>query len=350
MENLGFRCGLTLQDEVQAPGPRVAFQAQSSLSREELSQKPSARVVQPNPGFISTGTTGTTGLLQDCLQKSFKSAPTIQQLSPAPSRRACPGSGHHTSLSALHHPCQSSTQIYEAEQHLRSHLAHYFNQHAAPPSRPTSGHHSCPLLPQHRHSCGSVKPDSSVKLPSRSSSYEKSSVFSKSASSSKAASPMASPHLSPCPSPCPSLVIPAGPRCGPDRPCSPALPHRVMVADVNRLSADCRPQQRGMKLSNSSGCSLDSRRTWRTKVKGAPSSSPEEQNVLKHTQPLIERFCFEETSPGSCFPTVVSLVELPEAPSLLMVGVFVLSVQACSPPWWLHEDANAAAEGKDLNI
>ncbi|XP_029685463.1 whirlin-like isoform X2 [Takifugu rubripes] len=235
--------------EVQATGPRVAFQAQNSLSREELSQRPSARVVQPNPGLISTGTTGTTGLLQDCLQKSFKSVPTVQQLSPAPSRRACPGSSYHTSLSALHHPCQSSTQIYEAEQHIHSHLAHYFSQHAAPPSRPTSGHHSCPLLLQHRHSCGSVKPDSSVKLPSRSSSYEKSSIFSKSASSSKAASPMASPHLSPCPSPCPSLVIPAGPRWGPDRPCSPALPHRVLVADVNRLSADCRPQQRGGTLS-----------------------------------------------------------------------------------------------------
>lgn len=232
---------------MQASGPRV------SLSREELSQKPSARVVQPDPSLICTGTTGTTG--QDCLQQSFKSVPSIQQLSPAPPRRACPGSSYHTSLSALHHPCQSSTQIYEAEQHIHSHLAHYFNQHAAPPSRPTSGHHSCPLLLQHRHSCGSVKPESSGKLPSRSSSYEKSSIFSKSASSSKAASPMASPHLSPCPSPCPSLVIPAGPRWGPDRPCSPALPHRVIVADVNRLSADCRPQQRGMKFIDSPGCS-----------------------------------------------------------------------------------------------
>lgn len=331
---------------MQASGPRAAFQAQNSLSREELSQKPSARVVQPNPSLISTGTTGTTGL------KSFNSVPTIQQLSPAPSRHACPGSSYHTSLSALHHPCQSSTQIYEAEQHIHSHLAHYFNQHAAPPSRPTSGHHSCPLLLQYRHSCGSVKPDSSVKLPSRSSSYEKSSIFSKSASSSKAASPMASPHLSPCPSPCPSLVIPAGPRCGPDRPCSPALPHRVVVADVNRLSADCRAQQRGMKFIDSSGCSyvsLDSRRclklrrSLRIRMHSRPALR-NRSNVLKHTQPINDRFCFEEMSPGRRFSSIVSLMELPEAPSLLMVGVFVLSVQACSPPWWLHEDANAAAE------
>lgn len=258
MENLSFRCGLPLQDEAQASGPRAALQAQNRLSREELSQKPSARVLQPSPSLLSTCTTGTTALLQDCLQNPFKSVPTIQQLSPPPSHRTCPGSSYHASLSALHHPCESATQFYEAEQHMHSHLAHHFSQRAAPPSRPTSGHHSCPLLLQHRHSCGSVKPDSSVKLPSRSSSYEKSSIFSKSASSSKAASPMASPHLSPCPSPCPSLVIPAGPRCGADRPCSPALPHRVVVADVNRLSADCRPQQRGRKFTDSSGCSLKS--------------------------------------------------------------------------------------------
>lgn len=191
-------------------------------------------MLQLSPSLLTTGPSGS---LQDCLQKS-----------PPPNHRACPSPGpgysYHPPLGPLH---QSSPQFCEAEQHFHAHLSHHLSQHAARPSRPTSGPHGCPLLLQHRHSSGSVKPDSSVKLSSRSSSYEKSSIFSKSASSSKAASPMASPHLSPCPSPCPSLIIPAAPRYGPDRPCSPALTHRVMVADTNRLSADCRAQQRGMQ-------------------------------------------------------------------------------------------------------
>lgn len=57
---------------------------------------------------------------------------------------------------------------------------------------------------------------------------------------------MASPHLSPCASPCPALVTPPAP--SPDPPCSPSLGHQVIV-DGNRLTADCRNQQRGGTLS-----------------------------------------------------------------------------------------------------
>ncbi|XP_076587084.1 whirlin isoform X1 [Chaetodon auriga] len=236
-------------DEMQASGEspppfRAApLQAQSRLSREkDLNWKPSARLVQPGSNLLFTGPTR---LLQDCLHKSLKSLPAIHQPSPV--------SGHHTSLNALHHSCQSSLQLSDSEQHNHPHFAHHFHHHSAHHSRPSSGHHTCPGFLHHRDSSSSAKPEASVKLSSRSSSYEKSAILSKSASSSKAASPMPSPHPSPrpspCPSPCPSVITPAAPPCSPDRPCSPALAQKVIITDMNRLSADSRPQQRGATLS-----------------------------------------------------------------------------------------------------
>lgn len=230
-----------MQASGESPPPfRAApLQAQSRPSREkDLNWKPSARLVQPGSSLLFTGPTR---LLQDCLHKSLKSLPAIHQPSPA--------SAHHTSLNALHHTCQSSLQLSDSEQHNHPHFAHHFHHHAAHHSRPSSGHHTCPGFLHHRDSSSSAKPEASVKLSSRSSSYEKSAILSKSAASSKAASPMPSPHPSPrpspCPSPCPSLITPAAPPCSPDRPCSPALTQKVIITDMNRLSADSRPQQRG---------------------------------------------------------------------------------------------------------
>ncbi|XP_069022218.1 LOW QUALITY PROTEIN: whirlin [Embiotoca jacksoni] len=230
----------SLQASAESPPPFRAPPLQSRPSRErELSRKPSARLVQPGSGLLFTGPTR---LLQDCLHKSLKSLPTVHQ-PPA-------GSAHHTSLNALHHTCQSALQLSDSEHHNYPHFGHHVHHHAAHLSRPTSGHHTCPGFLHHRDS---VKPELSVKLSSRSSSYEKSSILSRSASSSKAPSPMLSPHPtphpSPCPSPCPSLITPAAPPCSPDRPCSPALLQKVLVTDMNRLSADSRPQQRGATLS-----------------------------------------------------------------------------------------------------
>ncbi|XP_051278245.1 whirlin isoform X3 [Dicentrarchus labrax] len=239
--------------EMQASGesPPPFRAAQSRPSREkELNRKPSARLVQPGSSLLFTGPTR---LLQDCLNKSLKSLPTIHQPSPASAHHTCTSASHHTSLNALHHTCQSSLQLSDSEHHNHPHFAHHFHHHAAHHSRPSSGHHTCPGFLHHRDSSSSAKPEASVKLSSRSSSYEKSSILSKSASSSKAASPMASPHPSPrpspCPSPCPSLITPAAPPCSPDRPCSPALAQKVIITDMNRLSADSRPQQRGATLS-----------------------------------------------------------------------------------------------------
>ncbi|XP_033474415.2 whirlin isoform X1 [Epinephelus lanceolatus] len=243
-------------DEMQASGESPKFfraaplQAQNRPPREkELSRKPSARRVQPGSSLLFSGPTR---LLQDCLHKSLKSLPTIQQPSPTSAHHTCAGATYHTSLNALHHTCQSSPQLSDSEHHNHLHFAHHFHPHAAH-SRPSSGHHTCPGFLHHRDSSGSAKPEASVKLTCRSSSYEKSSILSKSASSSKAASPIPSPHLSPhpspCPSPCPSLITPAAPPCSPDQPGSPALTQKVIITDMNRLSADSRPQQRGATLS-----------------------------------------------------------------------------------------------------
>ncbi|XP_029295470.1 whirlin isoform X2 [Cottoperca gobio] len=227
------------------------LQAPSRLSREkELSRKPSARRVQLGSSPLFTGPTR---LLQDCLHKSLKSLPTTHQSSPPSAHHTCAGASHHTSLNTLHHTCQSSLQLSDSEHHNHPHFAHPFHHHAAQNSRQSSGHHTCPGFLHHRESSSSAKPEASVKLAFRSSSCEKSSFLSKSASSSKAASPMQSPHPSPhpspCPSPCPSLFTPAAPLCSPDRPCSPALMQKVIITDMNRLSADSRTQQRGATLS-----------------------------------------------------------------------------------------------------
>ncbi|XP_030000296.1 whirlin [Sphaeramia orbicularis] len=246
-----------MQASVESPPPcrSVALQPQNRPSRDkELNRKPSTRMVQPGSGLHFTGPTR---LLQDCLHRSLKSLPTSHQPSPAaspiPGHHTCTGTAHHTSFNALHHTCQSSLQLSDSEHHAHPHLAHHFHHHAGHHSRPSSGHHTCPGFLHHRDSSSSMKVETSVKLASRSSSYEKSSILSKSGSSSKAGSPMPSPHPSPhpspCPSPCPSLITPAAPPCSPDRPCSPALSQKVMVTDMNRLSADSRPQQRGATLS-----------------------------------------------------------------------------------------------------
>ncbi|XP_041855507.1 whirlin-like [Melanotaenia boesemani] len=174
-----------------------------------------------------------------------KSPPSVS------THHSCVGAIHHTSLNALHHSCQSSPQLSDSDP--LNHFTQYAHHHAPLYNQPGSGHHTCPGFLHHRDSSMSAKPEASVKLSSRSSSYEKSSIFSKSTSSSKAASPMPSPHPSPhpspCPSPCPSLITSAAPSCSPDRPCSPALTQKVTITDMNRLSADSRPQQRGATLS-----------------------------------------------------------------------------------------------------
>ncbi|XP_071379874.1 whirlin-like [Centroberyx affinis] len=260
-----------VQSSCESPPPfrPAPPQAQSRPSREEASRRPSARLVQQGSGLLFTGPTR---LLQDCLHKSFKSLPATHQLSsPSAPHHACPNAGHHTSLGSLRHACQSSLQLSAADPHRSPHLAHrhlHHHQHHHH-GRPGSGHHTCPGFLHHRDPSGPSKAEASVKLSSRSGSYEKSSVLSKSASSSKAPSPMPSPHPSPhpspCPSPCPSLIMPAAPPCSPDRPCSPSLNQKAAMADMNRLSADSRPQQRatlsqlsdsGQTLSEDSGVDI----------------------------------------------------------------------------------------------
>ncbi|XP_030273110.1 whirlin [Sparus aurata] len=242
-----------MRASAESPPPfrAVPLQAQSRLSREkELNRKPAARLVQPGSSLLFTSPTR---LLHDCLHKSLKSLPTINPPSPASVHHTCTGATLHTSLNALHHTCQSSLQLSNSEQPNHPHYAHHFHHQAAHHSRPSSGHHTCPGFLHHRDSSSSAKPEAFIKLSSRSSSYEKSSILSKSAGSSKAASPMPSPypspHPSPCASPCPTLITPAAPPCSPDRPCSPALTQKVIITDMNRLSADSRPQQRGATLS-----------------------------------------------------------------------------------------------------
>lgn len=207
-----------------------------SVRDTDTNWKPSSHLVQPSSNQLFSGPTW---LLQDCLHKSIKTLPSIHQPLPA--------SNHHTSLNVLHHTCQTPLQRYESE-HIESQFAHHFYHHLGNHRQPSSGHHTCPGFLHHRDSSSSVKPEAAVKLSSRSSSYEKSSV-SKSASSSKAASPMPSPYPSSCPSPCPSpcssLIIPATPPCSPDQTCPPPLNQKFIIADTNRLSADSRPQQKG---------------------------------------------------------------------------------------------------------
>ncbi|XP_068455043.1 whirlin [Clinocottus analis] len=248
---------LPATDEMQAsdessPFSKTAlFLAQSQPSKEkEHNQKPSTQRLQPGLLF-----TGPTWLLQDCLHKSLKALPSTQPPSPVSAHRTCSGASHHASLNALHHTCQSSLQLSKTEHQNSPHFAHHFHDHAANHSRAGSGHRTCPgFLYQ---SSSSAKPEASVQLASRSSSYEKSCYLSKSASSSKAASPMQSPHpsphLTPCPSPCPSrrpaFITSTAPPCSADQPCSPAFTRKAITTDMNRLSADSTQQQRGATLS-----------------------------------------------------------------------------------------------------
>ena len=238
-----------MQASVESPLPSrgAPLQAQSRLSREmELSRKPSARLVQPGSSLLFTGPTQ---LLPECLHKSLKSLPSTHQTSfSASAHHTGPGASHHTSLNALHHSCQTFFPLSDPENLNHPNFAHHFYNHPAHHNRPSSGHHTCPGFLHHRDSSSSAKLQGSIKLSSRSSSYEKSSILSKSASSSKAASPMPSPHPSPCPSPCPSLITPAAPPCSPDQQCSHALTQKVIITDMNRLCADSRPQQRGTQI------------------------------------------------------------------------------------------------------
>ncbi|XP_026176745.1 whirlin-like, partial [Mastacembelus armatus] len=232
----------------------ASFQAQSRQSR---SRKPSAQLVQPGSSLLFTGPTQ---LLQDCLHKSLKSPPTIHQPAPVSAHYTCTGASHHTSLNALHHTCQNSFQVSDSEQPKHHHFHHHFHHHPAHYNRASSGHHTCPGFLHHQDSSSSARPETSVKLSSRSSSYEKSSILSKSVSSSKAASPMSSPHpsrhSSPCPSSCPSLITPAAPPCIPDRTCSPAHTQKVIVTDMIRLSADSRPRGATLSQLSDSGQTL----------------------------------------------------------------------------------------------
>ncbi|XP_047237183.1 whirlin isoform X5 [Girardinichthys multiradiatus] len=242
------------KDEMKSSPPpfrATSIPAQNILTREkELSQQPSAQLLQPSS---SVPLPGPTRLLQECLQKSFKSLPICQQPSLTSAQHACAATKHHTTHNALHHTCHSTPHLSDSEQDIHPHFTQHVYQHAGHYSRPSSGHHTCPGFLHHRDSSISVKPEAAVKLSSRSSSYEKSAVLLKSASSSKAASPVPSPHPSPhpspCPSPCPSHMIPTALSCSPDRPCSPALTHKIIITDMNRLSADSRQQQRGATLS-----------------------------------------------------------------------------------------------------
>ncbi|XP_004558668.1 whirlin isoform X2 [Maylandia zebra] len=230
------------------PFRAASVQAQRRpFPEKEFNCKPSAKVVQPISCLLVTGPTH---LLQDCPHKPIKSLPTSQhQPKPASPHHACPGPTHYTSLNSLQHTCQNSFQLSDSEHHNNPHFDYHVHHH----SQPISGHHTCPGFLHYRDLPSSAKPEASIKFSSRSSSYEKSSVLSMSASSSKAATPLPSPqpshHPSPCPSPCPSLITPAAPSFSADQRCSPALTQKVIVTEMNRLSADARPQQRGATLS-----------------------------------------------------------------------------------------------------
>lgn len=237
---LSFNSQNELQASGDSPPPLMAsaLQVQNGLSNEN---EPLAQFLQPSSSVIVTDASR---FLQDCLHKSLKSLPTTHQSSLSSAHFTCAGSCHHTSFNALHNNCQCFFQLSDPK-----HIKHtrYFHHHSAHHNRPSSGHHTCPGFLHHRDSSSSAKLEEYLKLSSRSNSYEKSSILSKSALSSKAGSPMTSPHASPCPSPCPSLITLADRPY--DRQCSPALKKKVMVTDMNRLSADSRPQQRGKSVS-----------------------------------------------------------------------------------------------------
>ncbi|KAM6943914.1 whirlin [Lycodopsis pacificus] len=301
-------------DERQASNESPPFfrtaplQAQTKPSKEkEHSRKPSARRLQPRSSLLFTGPTW---LLQECLHKSFKALPTTHQPSPVSAYHTCSGASHHASLNALHHTCQSSLQLSKSEHQNHPHFAHHFHHHAAHHSQPSSGHHTCPGFLHHRDSSSSAKPEASVKLAS--SSYEKSTYLSKSASSSKAASPMQSrhpsPHLSPCPSPCPSLITPTAPPWSLDRPCSPALTQNVIITNMNRLSADSTQQQRGSTLSQlsdsgqtlSEDSGVDIAEAGGLSKHGSPRPSKNQQGTLEQpgTHALLPGTRQQTGSPG----------------------------------------------------
>uniref|UniRef100_A0AAV2MPI8 PDZ domain-containing protein n=1 Tax=Knipowitschia caucasica TaxID=637954 RepID=A0AAV2MPI8_KNICA len=217
-ENLNALHNMVLEDMQVRQSPPL-FRPPSRCGREKTS---SARLVQIGPNR----------LLQDCLHKSMRPSSPRGCPEPHASSHACPGPhtsphtgpGHHASLSAL---CpQPETLPHHCHPHL---------------GRPPSGNR-CSLF-VHSNSA-----PAKAEAYSRSSSYEKSCVSSRSGCSSKGVSPLASPHPSPCASPCPALVTTTPSHCSPDAPCSPALAHRV-ITNGNRLTADCRTQQRGGTLS-----------------------------------------------------------------------------------------------------
>ncbi|KAM9811055.1 whirlin-like [Neosynchiropus ocellatus] len=161
---------------------------------------------------------GPTQLVQGCLTKSRRA------VNPPP-----PVSSHHTSLNTLHHGCLSPLQVTDTG--LNPHLAHSLHQL----NQPGAGHHwDCNRF---------ARPGTTVRLSSRSSSYEKSSKWSP--SSSKGTSPMASPrllpHPSPCTSPCPSIIRMAAAPSAPDELNSPNKTQTMLCADVG-------PQPRGATL------------------------------------------------------------------------------------------------------
>ncbi|KAM8866036.1 whirlin-like isoform 1-T1 [Synchiropus picturatus] len=167
---------------------------------------------------MSKAAKGPSQFVQGCLTKSRRA------VNPPP-----PVCSHHTSLNTLHHGCLSPLQVTDTG--LNPHLAHSLHQL----NQPSAGHHwDCNRF---------ARPGTSVKLSSRSSSYEKSSKWSP--SSSKGTSPMASPrllpHPSPCTSPCPSIIRMAVAPSAPDELNSP-------INTQNMLCTDVGPQPRGATL------------------------------------------------------------------------------------------------------
>ncbi|XP_056135488.1 whirlin-like [Lampris incognitus] len=272
----------------------------SRASRErELTRRPSSRFAKPSTSLVFTGPTR---LHQDCLYKSLKSLPTSQQS--ASICRTCADMGHHASLNSLHHVCHSSQQpsTLEHHPHLYTHQ-HHPHQHPTHQNRPSSGHHTCPGFLHRWELSGPPKPEASIKFSSRSFSYEKPSVSAKSAPTSKTVSPRLSPHPSPhpspCPSPCPSLIMSAPPPCSPEPPCSPSLNQNAHMANMNRLSADSRPQTQqratlsqlsdsGQTLSEDSG--VDIAEAGGLSKDGSPRPSKSQQGHMEppgaHTNTL----------------------------------------------------------------
>ncbi|KAG7281464.1 hypothetical protein CRUP_012407 [Coryphaenoides rupestris] len=262
-----------------------------------LTRRPSSR--RGRPGSASSLIfKGPTRLLQDCLQRSLKALPSSNPApvptptpTPTPATQksspvmatvgelsycVCPGPGLTRLLPdpslpgpLVAHTSHSNPQLHlasELEQHHLHHLYHYQPHYPYPypypyPSAPYQAGppgvavQTCPGFLHHRDPSSSPTREP-MTAALRSASYERPPTSSsscvppaKSASSSKTASPMPSPRPSPCPSPCPSVVMATPPPRSPDRACSPALLQRGMAVDLNLLSAECRPQQRGATLS-----------------------------------------------------------------------------------------------------